>query len=64
MRPSGRRPIIDGKMDESGIFHRIEDDLSPTWLEEWVQTGVQAIETYLAKHLAFLTYLDDDAAAA
>jgi hypothetical protein len=55
---------MDGTMDESGTFHRIEDDLSPTWLEEWVQTGVQAIETYLAKHLAFLTYLDDDAAAA
>jgi hypothetical protein len=64
MRSSDPRPIIDGTMDESGTFHRIEDDLSPTWLEEWVQTGVQAIETYLAKHLAFLTYLDDDAAAA
>ena len=50
-------------MRESGNFHRIEDDLSPTWVEEWVQTGVEAIETYLAKHLAFLTYLDDAAAA-
>ena len=54
MRPSDPRSIIDRRMEESGTFHRIEDDLSPTWLEEWVQTGVQAIETYL----------DDDAAAA
>ena len=51
-------------MDDRGTIHRIEDDLSPTWVEEWVAAGVQAIETYLAKHLAFLTYLDDDAAAA
>jgi hypothetical protein len=64
MRPSGRGSIIDGRMDDRGTFHRIEDDLSPMWLEEWVAAGVQAIETYLAKHLAFLTYLDDDAAAA
>jgi hypothetical protein len=50
-------------MDEHGTFHRIEDDLSPTWVEEWARTGVAAIETYLAKHLAFLTYLDDAATA-
>jgi hypothetical protein len=46
-----------------GILHRIEDDLSPTWVEEWVERGVTAIEAYLAKHLAFLTYLDDTAEA-
>jgi hypothetical protein len=46
-------------MDDSGILHRIEDDLSETWVEELAVDGVRAIESYLAKHLAFLTYLDD-----
>jgi len=52
--------VVDhGAMDERGTFHRIEDDLAPTWVEDWVANGVAAIEQYLAKHLAFLTYLDD-----
>jgi hypothetical protein len=46
-------------MDERGIIHRIEDDLTDTWVEDWAASGVEAIETYLAKHLAFLTFLDD-----
>jgi hypothetical protein len=50
-------------MDEIGTFHRIEDDLAPSWVEEWAADGVAAIEEYLAKHLAFLSYLDDVAAA-
>jgi hypothetical protein len=45
------------------MLHRIEDDLSASWLEEWVERGVTSIEAYLAKHLAFLTYLDDTAQA-
>jgi hypothetical protein len=50
-------------MDERGIFHRIEDDLAEDSLEEWARTGIEAIEEYLTKHLAFLTYLDDVATA-
>ena len=50
-------------MDDSGILHRIEDDLAEAWVEEFAGEGVQSIEAYLAKHLAFLTYLDDSAAA-
>ena len=50
-------------MDERGIIHLIEDDLTETWVADWATEGVQAIESYLAKHLAFLTYLDDAAAA-
>ncbi len=42
-----------------GILHRIEDDLSETWVADLASSGVDEIETYLAKHLAFLTYLDD-----
>ena len=59
MQSSGLRPIIDGTMDDCGRLHRIEDDLSETWVEEWAQVGVGEIEGYLAKHLAFLSYLED-----
>ena len=45
-----------------GNLHRIEDELGERWLEEWATEGVEAIETYLAKHLAFLSYLDDTSA--
>jgi hypothetical protein len=50
-------------MDERSTLHRIEDDLSETWVEDLATHGVESIETYLAKHLAFLTYLDDTATA-
>jgi hypothetical protein len=49
-------------MEDCGSVHRIEDDLSSTWVEDWAEGGVQAIETYLAKHLAFLSFLDDASA--
>jgi hypothetical protein len=44
-------------MSEFGL-HRIEDDLSETWLEDWAGAGVAEIEEYLAKHAAFLSFLD------
>jgi hypothetical protein len=47
-------------MDDCGILHHIEDDLSANWIEAWAAGGVQAIEDYLAKHLAFLSFLEDD----
>ena len=46
-------------MEEQGTLHRIEDDLVDGWIEEWARDGVQAIEEYLAKHLAFLSFLDE-----
>ena len=46
-------------MDDRGILHRIDDDLSEAWLEAWAESGVLAIENYLAKHLAFLSFLDE-----
>jgi hypothetical protein len=48
-------------MDDCGILHRIEDDLAGNWLEGRADEGVRAIEDYLAKHLAFLSFLDDAA---
>ena len=46
-------------MNEPGL-HYMEDDLDDEWLEEWARAGVAAIEAYLAKHAAFLAYLDDE----
>lgn len=46
-------------MDDCGTFHWIEDDLSEDWVADWAQAGVQAIEQYLVKHLAFQTFLED-----
>jgi hypothetical protein len=44
-------------MDNRGL-HRIEDELGESWLERWLEDGIAAIEAYLAKHAAFLTFLD------
>jgi len=56
------RPSVDDRpMDEGAILHRIEDDLTETWIEDLAASGVQALEGYLAKHLAFLLYLDEAA---
>lgn len=46
-------------MDDGGILHRVDDDLTDAWIEDWAETGVQAIENYLAKHLAFLSFLGE-----
>jgi hypothetical protein len=54
------RPAVDDPhMDDPGVLHRIEDDLSETWVEEFAADGVAALEAYLAKHLAFLSFLED-----
>lgn len=44
-------------MSERG-FHSIADDLSETWIEDWIGAGIAEIESYLAKHAAFLTFLE------
>lgn len=49
-------------MDERGLHH-IQDDLSESWLEDWAGAGVAEIEAYLAKHAAFLRFLDSQEAA-
>jgi hypothetical protein len=46
-------------MSERGL-HFIEDDLEETWLEDWAGAGIAEVEAYLAKHAAFLSYLDSD----
>jgi hypothetical protein len=40
-------------------FHRIEADLEDSWLEDWAGVGIAELEAYLAKHAAFLSFLED-----
>jgi hypothetical protein len=54
-----RMPDDHPAMDDRGTVHRIEDDLELGWVEQWAAQGIDEIETYLAKHLAFLAYLDE-----
>ena len=39
-------------------FHEIEADLDESWLEDWAGVGISELEAYLAKHAAFLAFLD------
>jgi hypothetical protein len=48
-------------MDQRGTLHLIEDDLEVSWVDAWAAHGIREIEEYLAKHLAFQTYLDETA---
>jgi hypothetical protein len=48
-------------MDDRGTVHLIEEDLKVSWVETWAAAGIREIEAYLAKHLAFLAYLDESA---
>ena len=49
-------PIIS-PVSERG-FHTISDDLSETWLVDWIGAGILEIEAFLAKHAAFLAFLE------
>jgi hypothetical protein len=48
-------------MDERPL-HRIEDDLGETWLQQWLDQGLALLEAYLAKHAAFIDFLETDPA--
>jgi hypothetical protein len=50
-------PVDHARMSERGL-HRIEDDLADTWVEDWAGAGVAEIEEFLAKHAAFLSFLE------
>jgi hypothetical protein len=43
-------------MSELG-FHRIEDDIADSWLDDWAGAGLAEIEAFLAKHDEFLRFL-------
>ena len=57
MYPYGRKSIISATMSERGL-HNIEDDLSETWVEDWAAVGLAELEALLAKHAAFLGFLE------
>jgi hypothetical protein len=44
-------------MSERGL-HQIEADIADTWVEDWAGAGVAEIEEFLAKHAAFLSFLE------
>jgi len=44
-------------MSERGL-HNIEDDLCETWVEDWAAVGLSELEALLAKHAAFLGFLE------
>ena len=48
-------------MEDRGILHLIEDDLTETWVEDLASAGVGSIEAYLEKHQAFQSFLEDSA---
>jgi len=39
-------------------FHRIEDDIAETWLEDWAGAGLGELEAYLTKHADFLRFVE------
>jgi hypothetical protein len=43
-----------------GGFHLLEADHEDSWLEDWAGVGIAELEAYLAKHAAFLSFLDGD----
>ncbi len=45
-------------MNERGCLHRVDEDLAEGAVEEWAASGLLALEAYLAKHAAFLSFLD------
>jgi len=53
---------IMAAMSERG-FHRIEDDIAETWVEDWAGAGLGELEAYLAKHADFLRFVEDHDAA-
>ena len=54
---SGRPRADHVGMSDRGL-HYIEDDLQESWLEDWAGAGVAELEALLAKHAAFLSFLD------
>jgi hypothetical protein len=48
-------------MEEPAVL-RIEDELGERWLQQWLEQGLAGLEAYLAKHAAFIDFLETDTA--
>lgn len=44
-------------------LHSIENDMTETWVADWAETGLKALENYLKNHLAFTEWLEDNPGA-
>ena len=58
MKASGARADNRATLSDHGL-HRIDDDLSESWLESFVADGLDEVEAYLRKHANFQTFLED-----
>jgi hypothetical protein len=56
---AGETAVDDQPMSDRQI-HLIEDDLGDGAVETWAAEGLRQLEAYLAKHAAFLTFLDSN----
>ncbi|MFN2469096.1 MAG: hypothetical protein ABR521_13320 [Gaiellaceae bacterium] len=45
-------------MNRNRSLHSIEEDLLGGWLEDSIESGLRTLEVYLAKHAAFVAYLE------
>ncbi len=43
-----------------GDLHTIDDYLSESWIDRWVEGVVGEVEDYLGKHAAFDAFLEGD----
>lgn len=50
----------DSDVSNERHYHRIADELESGWLESWASDGITEIEAYLAKHAAFIAFLEDE----
>ena len=55
-----RRTAVDHPSMSDRQIHLIEEDLGDGAVETWAAEGLRQLEAYLAKHAAFLTFLDSD----
>ena len=47
-------------MENQRGLHRIEDELGESWLHEWLEQGLATLEADLAKHAAFVDFLETE----
>jgi hypothetical protein len=47
-------------MEPVGKLHSIEDDLTENWLDRLAAEGLAELESLLARHLAFESYLEEN----
>jgi hypothetical protein len=50
--------LIEDLGAEEGGLHPVAEEIEDGWLHEWIGRGLAELESYLAKHAAFLRYLD------